>query len=80
MITVEEELDNDSFIHGRDGYRNHGCRGPICRRGHADAMRAYRKRRKAMAQERGLPEGVEHGRNAYDNWGCRCEICKRSTK
>jgi hypothetical protein len=80
MISVDEELENDSFIHGRDGYRNHGCRGPVCRRGHAEAMREYRSKRKAKLLAGGLPAGIEHGSNAYQNWGCRCEICKDSMK
>jgi hypothetical protein len=37
---------SENFAHGASGYNNHGCKCDVCRAGHAEKMRKYRKRRK----------------------------------
>lgn len=76
MMSEAEELAITDYPHDAGGYNNHGCRGPICRAGHARAAREKRAERRAQVAKGGLPEGVEHGASAYTNWGCKCDICK----
>ena len=71
----EEELTITGFKHGASAYRNHGCRGPICRDAHSAEARAAAAKRHKRTREEGVPGTVEHGASAYRNWGCRCIFC-----
>lgn len=44
--------DGGGWDHGSSAYRNHRCRCPACRRGYADDMVAYRRRRMRRRRER----------------------------
>ena len=75
-ITKAEELKRP-HPHDENGYKNHGCRGPVCREAHAVATLTSREERRAYTRKHGLPEHVEHGASAYTNWGCRCATCRK---
>lgn len=77
------EQDED-FTHGASGYANHRCHCGVCRAGHAEESREFRRRyaeRRRQAQAAGLIHVVEHithGEAGYNTYSCRCEVCRRS--
>jgi hypothetical protein len=69
-------MSEDTLIHGRSTYVNHGCRCSACRRAHTRGCRAEYERR----AKREPPEHVHGTPNGYGNWGCRCAQCTEANR
>lgn len=62
-----------------NGYNNHGCRCPVCKKGWTEYMVTRRRRKGVKSLEEIRAEQAEkHNANRYSKGKCRCPVCTKA--